>query len=141
MEPLIVAGVDDALPRSERATASYEPSRYAGDSPLWPDGGLAAFRPLLDEVLGANHVVRVRLAPGARSARHTHDCDQVMVVVDGHGSLVTDDGIIDLRPGSVVLTPRRVPHVHAAGKEDEVEYVYFTASGHDTVVDDIGDAS
>jgi quercetin dioxygenase-like cupin family protein len=59
-----------------------------------------------------------------------------MVIVDGRGSLVTDDGSIELRAGSVVFTPRRVPHVHVAADDDDVEYVYFTATGHDTVVDD-----
>lgn len=135
VEPLDVAGSDDAADRIERARATYATSLHTGDPPLWPDGGVTRFQPILDEVLGDNHVVRVRLGSGARSARHTHDCDQFMVVVDGAGTLETDDEVIELRPGSVVFTPSGVHHVHTANSDDDVEYVYFTATGHDTVVE------
>lgn len=101
---------------------------------LWPNGGVAGFEPLLDQIVGDNHVVRVRLAPGARSARHTHNCDQVMIVVEGKGSLVTDDNVIELRSGTVVFTPAGVPHIHASDGQTEVEYVYVTRTGHDTQV-------
>lgn len=48
---------------------------------------------------------------------------------------MTDDDVIELRAGTVVFTPRGVPHIHACDEQTEVEYVYFTHTGHDTVVD------
>ena len=137
-----MAGANDAQKRMARASTSYESSRRTGPPLLWPDGGVTGFHPLLDEVLGDNHVVRVRLASGSSSARHSHDCDQVMVVVDGRrstvdgrGSLVTDDETIELSAGTVVFTPAGVPHRHASDEQSEVEYVYFTRTGDDTLVD------
>lgn len=133
---LTVVGMADPTERLRQAVETYATSRYEGDPPLWPNGGVVALRPLLDELLGDNHLVRVRLARGARSARHTHDSDQVIVVVDGRGSLETDDGTVSLSSGTVVFTPKGVPHVHAAGDDHEIDYVYFTQTGHDTVVID-----
>lgn len=43
--------------RMARASTSYESSRRTGPPLLWPDGGVTGFHPLLDEVLGDNHVV------------------------------------------------------------------------------------
>jgi quercetin dioxygenase-like cupin family protein len=138
VDPLNVAGSDDAAEMVERARSSYANSLYTAEPPLWPDGGVRKFQPVLDGVLGDNHLVRVRLESGARSARHTHDSDQVMVVVEGAGTLETDDSVIELGPGSVVFTPSGVPHIHTANSHEDVEYVYFTATGHDTVVEDVG---
>ena len=77
-----MAGLDDAPERMARAAKSYGSSRQITPSILWPNGGIAGFEPLLDQILGDNHLVRVRLAPGAKSAWQSHDCDQVMIVVE-----------------------------------------------------------
>jgi quercetin dioxygenase-like cupin family protein len=130
-----VAGVSDAQQRMTRASTSYESILQTGPRLLWLNGGVAGFQPLLDQILGDNHLVRVRLVRGARSACHTHDWDQVMTVVDGRGSLVTEDYVIELSAGTVVVTPRGVPHMHACDEQTEVEYLYVTHTGHDTVVD------
>lgn len=127
-------GSDDPSERLRRAAETYGRSRYIGEPPLWPEGGIAVFGPLLDEVLGNNHLVRMRLTSGARSARHTHDCDQVIIVTQGHGSLETDERCIPLSSGSVVFTPEGVPHVHAADEGQDIDYIYLTRTGHDTVV-------
>lgn len=63
-------------------------------------------QPLLDEVLGHNHVNVVIQAPGARSASHTHDCDQVIVVLSGTAHIETAEEQHELRVDSVLLIPQ-----------------------------------
>jgi len=96
--------------------------------------GRGQMQPLLDQILGRNHVNLVAQGAGARSASHTHDCDQVLVVVSGAARIETASESHELRAGSVLLIPQGVPHVHATGDDEGAEIILFTATGHDTVM-------
>lgn len=91
-------------------------------------------QPLLDQVLGRNHVNLVVHGPGARTALHTHDCDQVLVVVSGTARVETEDETHDLPVGSVLLIPHGLPHVHATPNDEGAETILFTRTGHDTAL-------
>lgn len=139
MEPadrLRILGTEDPTARIERASESYRASLRppsAGQPGLYR-AGRGQMQPLLDEVLGHNHVNVVVQGPGARSASHTHDCDQVLVVVSGTARIETASEQHELSAGSVLLIPEGVPHVHATPEEEGAETVLFTATGHDTTV-------
>ncbi len=100
--------------RPIRVTASSgPPRRRASLRPATPGQrglqrqGTVRLQPLLDEVLGPNHINVVIQGPAARSAAHTHDCDQVLVVVDGTARIETEWEQHDLPTGSVLLIPPR----------------------------------
>ncbi|MFE5703471.1 cupin domain-containing protein [Rhodococcus koreensis] len=49
----------------------------------------------------------VRFEPGARAAWHSHALDQVLYVTEGTGLVQSrDGGMVIIRPGDVVYTPR-----------------------------------
>jgi quercetin dioxygenase-like cupin family protein len=133
---LLILGTDDPSPRVQRAVESYRTSLRppTSDSPGLYRAGRGRMQPLLDEVLGHNHVNVVTQDPGARSASHTHDCDQVLVVVKGTAIIETGSEVHELTAGSVLLIPQGTVHVHATSDEEGAETVLFTATGHDTVV-------
>ena len=65
-----------------------------------------------DSAVGCAHV---RLAPGARTAWHTHPRGQTLYVTDGIGLVATrDDGVREIRPGDVVHVAPGEEHWHGA---------------------------
>ncbi len=106
---LRILGTPDPNDRVERATASYRASLRPATpgQPGLQRQGTVRMQPLLDEVLGPNHINVVIQGPAARSAAHTHDCDQVLVVVDGTARIETEWEQHDLPTGSVLLIPPR----------------------------------
>jgi len=44
------------------------------------------------------------------SQEHVHEYDEYMVVVQGHYTVITRDGIIELEPGQEHYIPRNMPH-------------------------------
>lgn len=65
---------------------------------------------LIDErSAGAGELVvgRTVLPPGARHERHLHpNCDEFLVVLDGHGEIYTNTGREPSQAGDVIYTPR-----------------------------------
>ena len=47
-------------------------------------------------------VKQVEVPAGAVAERHSHDHEQVVVVLEGSGRLECDAGSVDLRPGTVI---------------------------------------
>lgn len=133
-DPLVVLGERDADDLRLRARISYT----SASRPPLPRArpflvGDASLEPLLDRALGANHVIRGRYEGGTRSLLHTHDADQYLVITAGEGEVRTETDAYQLRPGMVVLIPRGQPHIHVAGP-DFLEYILFTATGHQAEV-------
>ena len=62
------------------------------------------------------------LPPGARHDRHRHaNADEFFIVLSGHGTIYTDDGVEQSGKGDVIFTPRG--HWHGfdnTGPEDVV---------------------
>ncbi len=128
---LVIIGERDLEYRVERARLTYQPSM----SPPLPTArpfiiGKAEMEPLLDQVLGLNHVVQGHYTAGTVSVLHEHDCDQVLVITGGEGEIRTGTETFTLAPGMVVWIPKGEPHVHAASHGSDFEFVYFTATGH-----------
>jgi quercetin dioxygenase-like cupin family protein len=132
---LRILGTENPVGRIDRASETYRSSLRppsAGQPGLYR-AGQARMQPLLDEVLGANHVNVIVQGPGAVTATHTHDCDQVLVVVGGTAIIRTESEEHELPTGSVMLIPEGTPHIHAT-TTDGAETVIFTATGHDTTL-------
>lgn len=63
-------------------------------------------------------VNKVRFAPGARSAWHSHAVGQTLHVTEGVGRVQSRGGdVVELRPGDTVHTPPGEWHWHGAAPE------------------------
>ena len=83
----------------------------------------------LGEVLGLANlgVNRTRLAPGAVSAlRHAHSVQEELVyILEGHPTLVTDEGRTPLAPGMCAGFPAGTGNAHHLVNETREEVVYL----------------
>ncbi|HZX03396.1 (R)-mandelonitrile lyase [Kribbella sp.] len=69
-------------------------------------------------------VSRVRFAPGARTAWHSHAVGQTLHITEGVALLGTRDGaVIVAHPGETVYTPPGEDHWHGATPEDFMEHL------------------
>lgn len=108
----------DAIPQTN---ATGYPSEFADKVEkrnyrrLAPASGLTDF--------GASHVV---LEPGAWSAqRHWHEQeDELLVMIEGEGTLVDDNGETALRPGDVAAFPKGDGNGHVVKNCSEKPCVY-----------------
>ena len=68
--------------------------------------------------LAGQHVMLnyVRLAPDAEVRRHTHDHEQLGLVLEGEMHMHIGDEQRTLRPGDTFVIPGGVPHSGRAGK-------------------------
>ncbi|MEU4385760.1 cupin domain-containing protein [Promicromonospora sp. NPDC023805] len=107
------------------ATAKGSPDWFTGD--VWVD------------MIAAPHddrqrmiVSRVRFAPGARTAWHSHEQGQTLHVTGGVALLGTRDGtVIEARPGQTIYTPPGEEHWHGATPDDFMEHLAMLENGDD----------
>jgi quercetin dioxygenase-like cupin family protein len=64
----------------------------------------------------------VRFEPGSRTQWHTHDGDQLLLVVEGTGHIGSDEGRLDVRPGDTVLIPAGTRHYHGASSTEPMAH-------------------
>lgn len=103
-------------------TTSADAARYSGA--VWID-------PVADgEPPARLHADRVRFAPGARTAWHTHPMGQMLLVLDGVG-LVQQDGCraVRLTAGDAVAVAPGERHWHGATPEHS--FVHIAVQGPD----------
>ena len=74
---------------------------------------------LSDHLLIGNVV----FSPGARTKRHTHESDQVIVVTGGRGILATDEEENEVTVGDVVHVPVGEIHWHGATKDSSFSQI------------------
>jgi quercetin dioxygenase-like cupin family protein len=65
----------------------------------------------------------VRFWPGARTGWHTHAGDQLLLIIDGKGLIVSREAVIAARPGMVVRVPAGESHWHGARAETEMSHL------------------
>jgi len=69
-------------------------------------------------------VARVRFAPGARTAWHSHAHGQTLQVIAGVALMqARGGGVIRVRPGDTVYTPPGEEHWHGATPDDFMEHL------------------
>lgn len=77
-------------------------------------------------------VAKVRFAPGARTAWHSHALGQTLHITDGVALLQSRGGnIIEVHPGQTVYTPPGEEHWHGATPEDFMEHLAMLDNGDD----------
>jgi quercetin dioxygenase-like cupin family protein len=111
--------------QSKHLTVKNPPAYFTGD--VWMDG-LA-----IPQDQGQHMVVaKVRLAPGGRTAWHSHALGQMLHVTEGV-ALVQARGWEDPRspPGQTIYTPPDEEHWHGATPDDFMEHLAVLENGDD----------
>ncbi len=79
-------------------------------------------------------VSRVRFAPGAHTAWHSHALGQTLHVTEGVALIGTRDGqVIRATPGQTIYTPPGEEHWHGATPEDFMEHLAMLDNADDPV--------
>ncbi len=106
-------------------TVNNSPAQFTGD--VWVDGIAGPQEP--DQRMT---VARVRFAPGAHTAWHSHEHGQTLHVTQGVALIGTRDGtVIRATPGQTIYTPSGEEHWHGATPEDFMEHLAMLENGDD----------
>jgi quercetin dioxygenase-like cupin family protein len=74
----------------------------------------------------------VQFRYGGRTLWHTHDADQLIVVMAGEGVVANDDDELVVRAGDVVLVPAGERHWHGTRKDREMSHFTVMVPGGST---------
>ncbi len=74
----------------------------------------------------------VEFSAGSRNKFHKHSGDQILVITAGTGKVATDDEVITVTEGDVVLIPARENHWHGAPDDTSMAHITITVAGSDT---------
>ncbi len=106
-------------------TIKNPPAQFAGD--VWLD--LVAVPHPGDQ---RTVVAKVRFAPGARTAWHSHARGQYLHVTEGVAYFGDRDGnLIEVWPGQTFCTPPGEDHFHAAAPDSFMEHLAILENGDD----------
>ncbi|MEU4383943.1 cupin domain-containing protein [Promicromonospora sp. NPDC023805] len=106
-------------------TVKNPPAQFTGD--VWVDTIVAPQEPDQRMV-----VARVRFAPGARTAWHSHANGQTLHVTDGVALIGTRDGnVIRATPGQTIYTPPGEEHWHGAAPDRFMEHLAMLENADD----------
>ncbi|AYG03463.1 (R)-mandelonitrile lyase [Gryllotalpicola protaetiae] len=77
-------------------------------------------------------VSRVRFAPGAHTAWHSHALGQTLHITEGVALIGTRDGTtIEAHPGDTIFTPSGEEHWHGATPDDFMEHLAMLDNADD----------
>ncbi|MFD1815201.1 cupin domain-containing protein [Rhodococcus gannanensis] len=110
---------------SKPATTKNPPEQFTGD--VWVD-------PIATpQDAGQRMVVaRVRFAPGARTAWHSHARGQTLHVTSGVALVQSRGGaVVQVRPGETVYCPPGEEHWHGATPDDFMEHLAMLENADD----------
>lgn len=108
-----------------------EERRCVGD--VWSE---TFARPIED---GQRMIVgRVRFAPGARTAWHSHERGQFLYVLSGVARMQSRGGpIIEVRAGQTAYTPSGEEHWHGAAPDSFMEHIAMIELGDDPATSNV----
>jgi mannose-6-phosphate isomerase-like protein (cupin superfamily) len=95
--------------------------------------GESSMQPLIDKGMSKDFWSCLRRwAPGTRAKFHTHTSDQLIIVTEGKGMMVTEKEVVTVTPGEIVFIPAEEKHWHGATKETSVAYIQIQAGQSQT---------
>jgi len=71
----------------------------------------------------------VNFGKGVRNKFHTHDGDQVLIIIAGKGVVATEEEKKVVTVGEIVLFPGGEKHWHGAAKDSEFSHIVITKAG------------
>ena len=78
----------------------------------------------------------VNFTDGARTQRHTHGSEQVLVVTSGTGVVATRDQEWTIEPGDIVLVDAGEAHWHGASEGESMTHLVFMTSREVEILDE-----
>ena len=69
---------------------------------------------------------------GSRNKFHKHSGDQILVVTEGTGKVATDDEVLEVTEGDVVVIPAGENHWHGAPDGTAMAHITITVKGSQT---------
>jgi quercetin dioxygenase-like cupin family protein len=80
----------------------------------------------------------VHFHSGGRTVWHTHDADQMIVIMSGEGIVANDDRELAVQAGDVVLVPAGERHWHGATHDSEMShFTVMVPSGSTQVLEPV----
>ena len=104
------------------------PTSERDDLPLFT--GKISMRTAVDE--GQFRVAYVTFSEGVRNKFHVHNTDQVLLVTEGKGLVVTENEQVELDKGDVVFAPAGEKHWHGAAPGSNMTHITITGGGGKT---------
>ncbi|MCC6381548.1 MAG: cupin domain-containing protein [Dehalococcoidia bacterium] len=97
--------------------------------------GAVAMARLTEGVSEQTQVALVRFAAGARTMRHTHTFEQILLVSEGEGLVTAGDQRFLVHPGDVVVIPPGEAHVHGGTEASGMAHYSITPPGSTEVLE------
>ncbi len=69
---------------------------------------------------------------GSRNKFHKHSGDQILIITEGTGKVATDDEVLEVSEGDVVIIPAGENHWHGAPDSTSMAHITVTVKGSDT---------
>ncbi len=69
---------------------------------------------------------------GSRNKFHKHSGDQILIVTEGTGKVATDDEVVTVTQGDVIIIPARENHWHGAPDDTSMAHITITVKGSET---------
>jgi quercetin dioxygenase-like cupin family protein len=98
------------------------------------EGSLREITRIIDEDILESEQFKGGLAhfePGRTEPMHAHpDAEEINIILEGEGQLITDKDVIDCKPGEWQFIPKGVPHSHTnnSGKPFRFAWLYSPPS-------------
>lgn len=121
----------------KKVTMSDIPRTQADMAPLGSGGlmtGTQVWRqPILnpDDSNNFNFAI-VAFDAGSRNKFHKHSGDQILVITEGTGKVATDDEVLEVSEGDVVVIPAGENHWHGAPDGTAMAHITITVKGSQT---------
>ena len=74
----------------------------------------------------------VDFSAGSRNKFHKHSDDQILVITQGTGKVATDDEVLTVTEGDVILIPAGENHWHGAPDNTSMAHITITVYGSPT---------
>ncbi len=74
----------------------------------------------------------VKFEAGSRNKFHKHSGDQILIVTEGTGKVATDNEVLSVTQGDVVLIPAQENHWHGAPDSTSMAHITITVAGSQT---------
>ena len=69
---------------------------------------------------------------GSRNKFHKHSGDQILIITEGTGKVASDDEVLTVTEGDVILIPAGENHWHGAPDSTSMAHITVTAKGSST---------
>ena len=74
----------------------------------------------------------VTFEAGSRNKFHKHGGDQILIITEGTGKIATDNQVVPVTQGDVVLIPGGENHWHGAPDQTAMAHITITVAGSQT---------